>query len=76
MPPWNPCGVLLQVLAGASRPAPDHVQAAMRRVNSHVDATIVLQIEYLRGKLLSTRPGAPPRPRGRVSYSRGRTWPR
>jgi len=31
----------------------------MRRVNFHVDPTIVLQIEYLRGKLLATRPGAP-----------------
>lgn len=55
---WSLCCAVLQALVPGTNPP---VQAAMRRVNFHVDATIVLRIEYLRGKLLSTRPGAPPR---------------
>lgn len=35
------------------------VETAMRHVDFHVDSTIVLQIEYLRGRLIARRPNVP-----------------
>lgn len=44
-----------QSAAGAGTP----VQAMMRNVDYHVDASIILRIAYLRGRLEATRPGTP-----------------
>lgn len=56
---WGMFCAILQTVGTASPSSPQPVQAAMRRVNFHVDPTIVLRIEYLRGRLLPTRPGSP-----------------
>ena len=56
---WSGWWLLLQALA-ATPNSGEAVQTMMRRVNYHIDPTIVLRIEYLRGRLLPARPGAPP----------------
>ena len=56
---WGMFCAILQTVGTASPSSPQPVQAATRRVNFHVDPTIVLRIEYLRGRLLPTRPGSP-----------------
>ncbi|HEV8613181.1 MAG TPA: hypothetical protein VGQ73_06700 [Gemmatimonadales bacterium] len=60
------CGLPLVASGIPARPAYPQggkgfppVEAAMRRVDFHVDETIVLQIDYLRGRLLATRAEAP-----------------
>jgi hypothetical protein len=45
--------------AEAQPPSGVPVQAEMRNVDFHVDATIILRIAYLRGRLAPTKAGAP-----------------
>jgi len=65
---WRFCCALLQLLGAQNPPSAELVQVAMRQVNFHVDPTIVLRIGYLRGKLLSTHPGSPPRLEDKGSF--------
>lgn len=41
----------------AAQAAP--VETAMRHVDFHVDSTLILQIEYLRGRLIARQPNLP-----------------
>jgi hypothetical protein len=36
------------------------VETAMRHVDFHIDSTLIMRIEYLRGRLVGRRPGQPP----------------
>ena len=52
-------------VAGAAAPAravqaPVRVETLMRHVDFHIDSTLVMHIEYLRGRLIGRRPGQPP----------------
>ena len=51
---------VVTVSAGQSRPETGtSVQTMMRNVDYHVDASLILHIAYLRGRLEPTRPGTP-----------------
>jgi hypothetical protein len=36
------------------------VETAMRHIDFHIDSTLIMRIEYLRGRLVGQRPGQPP----------------
>jgi hypothetical protein len=55
--PW--CGVLLS-LTGIISPEQGPVETLMRRVDFHVDSTIVMHIQSLRGRLVPRRAGQAP----------------
>jgi hypothetical protein len=50
----------LPVTGLAQAPTAANVETQMRNVDFHVDSTIVLRIDYLRGELQPTSPDQPP----------------
>lgn len=46
------------IMAAAAQQPP--VETAMRAVDFHVDSTLIMHIDYLRGRLVATRPAQPP----------------
>ncbi|MGH7522860.1 MAG: hypothetical protein ACREK8_00970 [Gemmatimonadales bacterium] len=59
-------GLIAAALAAAAVPGtggaqqPIRVETAMRNVDYHIDATLIMHIGYLRGRLVGTRAGQPP----------------
>lgn len=62
-PTWGLIAALLAPFAvphaGGAQQA-IRVETAMRNVDYHIDATLVMHIDYLRGRLVGTHPGQPP----------------
>lgn len=53
-------GIASSPAAAATLRQSVRVETAMRHVDFHVDSTLVMHIEYLRGRLVGRRPGQPP----------------